>query len=142
MKLQPTDIITRKTDGTETLWLSQRLVMEVCGISEEYLKFIRNKYKSSVPSCYQNRETLPATGKAWRWAKINNAFYYDLAFIPNRKPAYYRSLFGDAEALRELWEKTISHNATTELELRFKRHLKANYRHFIEHYTDANEVQR
>ncbi|SDE82092.1 transposase, partial [Riemerella columbipharyngis] len=32
--------------------------------------------------------------------------------------------------------------ATTELELRFKRHLKANYRHFIEHYTDANEVQR
>ncbi|SDE73926.1 hypothetical protein SAMN05421544_1221, partial [Riemerella columbipharyngis] len=85
---------------------------------------------------------MPDSGKAWRWAKLNNGFYYCLNNIPNRAPKHYRSLFGDAEALRELWEKTISHNATTELELRFKRHLKANYRHFIEHYTEANEVQR
>ncbi|SDE73953.1 hypothetical protein [Riemerella columbipharyngis] len=46
MKLQPTDIIIRKTDGTETLWLSQRLVMEVCGVDEDYLRSkARNRYK-------------------------------------------------------------------------------------------------
>ena len=46
MNLQPTDIIIRKTDGTETLWLSQRLVMEVCGIEEDYLaETARKRYK-------------------------------------------------------------------------------------------------
>lgn len=142
MNLQPTDIIIRKTDGTETLWLSQRLVMEVCGKSEATLRKERTLYKSSVPACYHNRGVLPDSGKAWRWAKLGNGFYYCLNNIPDRAPKHYRSLFGDAEALRALWEKTTSHQATTELELRFKRHLKANYRHFIEHYTDANEVQR
>ena len=68
MNLQPTDIIIRKTDGTETLWLSQRLVMEVCGISESYFeKAVRDRYKKSVRSCdlAKSKEFLPDSGKAW-----------------------------------------------------------------------------
>ncbi|MGQ1945462.1 Mu transposase C-terminal domain-containing protein, partial [Ornithobacterium rhinotracheale] len=96
MQLQQGDILLRKNSEGDTLWLSERFVIDVCEVSQNYLKFIRNKYKKSVPSCYHNRETLPVTGKSWRWARVNNAFYYDLAFIPNRKPVCYRDKFGDA----------------------------------------------
>lgn len=145
MNLQPTDIIIRKTDGTETLWLSQRLVMEVCGISESYLRqAVRPRYESTVRKCdlTKSKEFLPDSGKAWRWAKTSNGFYYCLDNIPDRAPKHYRSLFGDAEALRELWKNTQNKKASNELQIRFERHLKANFRNFIEHYTDANEVQR
>ena len=103
MNLQPTDIIIRKTDGTETLWLSQRLVMEVCGIEENYLKRMRTPYKKSVRSCdlAKSKEFLPDSGKAWRWARTGNGFYYCLDNIPDRAPKHYRSMFGTVEELKE-----------------------------------------
>ena len=144
MNLQPTDIIIRKTDGTETLWLSQRLVMEVCGISEGLLQTNRDRYKKSVRACdlAKSKEFLPDSGKAWRWAKTSSGFYYCLDNIPDRAPKFYRSMFGDAETLRELWEQSRQNKFESELELRFKRHIKANFRNFLEFYTDADEVQR
>ena len=103
MNLQPTDIIIRKTDGTETLWLSQRLVMEVCGIDDEYLRLSKVRYKKSVRACdlAKSKEFLPDSGKAWRWAKINSGFYYCLDNIPDRAPKFYRSMFGAKESLKE-----------------------------------------
>ena len=103
MNLQPTDIIIRKTDGTETLWLSQRLVMEVCGIDDEYLRLSKVRYKKSVRSCdlAKSKEFLPDSGKAWRWARTGNGFYYCLDNIPDRAPKHYRSMFGTAEELKE-----------------------------------------
>ena len=103
MNLQPTDIIIRKTDGTETLWLSQRLVMEVCGIVEGYLRKKRTEYKKSVRACdlAKSKEFLPDSGKAWRWAKTSSGFYYCLDNIPDRAPKFYRSMFGTAEELKE-----------------------------------------
>lgn len=103
MNLQPTDIIIRKTDGTETLWLSQRLVMEVCGIDEEYTWIARNRYKKSVRACdlARSKEFLPDSGKAWRWAKTSSGFYYCLDNIPDRAPKFYRSMLGTKESLKE-----------------------------------------
>lgn len=103
MNLQPTDILIRKTDGTETLWLSQRLVMEVCGNSEATLRKERVVYKKSVRACdlAKSKEFLPDSGKAWRWAKTSNGFYYCLNNIPNRAPKHYRSMFGTEQELRE-----------------------------------------
>ena len=104
MNLQPTDIIIRKTDGTETLWLSQRLVMEVCGIEEDFLRSkARDRYKKSVRACdlAKSKEFLPDSGKAWRWAKTSSGFYYCLDNIPDRAPKFYRSMFGAKESLKE-----------------------------------------
>ena len=103
MNLQPTDIIIRKTDGTETLWLSQRLVMEVCGIDDEYLRLSKVRYKKSVRACdlAKSKEFLPDSGKAWRWAKTSSGFYYCLDNIPDRAPKFYRSMFGAKESLKE-----------------------------------------
>lgn len=118
--------------------------MEVCGIENLYIKTSRIRYKKSVRSCdlAKAKEFLPDSGKAWRWAKTQQGFYYCLDNIPNKAPKCYRSLFGDAQALRELWEQTKLRKSATELQTRFERHIKAHYRHFLEHYTDANEVQR
>lgn len=144
MNLQPTDILIRKTDSRETLWLSQRLIMEVCGVSEDVLHIGRFRYKKSVRSCdlAKSKEFMPDSGKAWRWAKTSNGFYYCLDNIPDRAPKYYRSMFGDADTLLQLWENTKKNKTSSDLEMRFKRHLKADFKNFIEHYTDANEVQR
>lgn len=145
MNLHPQDIIIRKTDGTETLWLSQRLIMETCGIEESFLRSkARDRYKKSVNKCYLTRakEFLPDSGKSWRWAKTNGGFYYCLNNIPDRAPKFYRSMFGDTETLKELYTKSLRSKTSSELEVRFKRYLKENFRHFIEHYTEADEVQR
>ncbi|MGV4506700.1 hypothetical protein ACQ1QD_11545, partial [Ornithobacterium rhinotracheale] len=80
MQLQQGDILLRKNSEGDTLWLSERLVMDVCNIKEDYFrKRVRPAYKKSVPASFQQRDTLPISGKSWRWAKINGAFYYDLA---------------------------------------------------------------
>lgn len=145
MNLQQGDILVRNYDGTQTVWLSQRLVMEVCGISDSYLRQkARGSYKKSVRACdlAKSKEFLPDSGKAWRWAKTSNGFYYCLDNIPNKAPKHYRELFGDKEALLELWERTQKSLVADDLETRFKRHLRMNARHFTEHYTDANELQR
>lgn len=104
MNLHPTDIIIRKTDGTETLWLSQRLVMEVCGVDENFFReTARKRYKKSVRACdlAKSKEFLPDSGKAWRWAKTSNGFYYCLDNIPDRAPKFYKSKFGTEKDLRE-----------------------------------------
>ena len=103
MNLQPTDIIIRKTDGMETLWLSQRLVMEVCGIDDKTFTVTRDRYKKSVRACdlAKSKEFLPDSGKAWRWAKTSSGFYYCLDNIPDRAPKFYRSMFGAKESLKE-----------------------------------------
>ena len=54
MNFKQGDIITRNTGDTPTVWLSQRLVMDVTGISEKQLRTkLRFNYKNSVQKCYQ-----------------------------------------------------------------------------------------
>lgn len=115
MNIQQGDILLRKTSEGEILWLSERLVMETCTISEKWLSVVRDRYKKSVKPCFQNSNILPDTGKGWRWARLNNKFYYAYNNIPNRKPTYYRSLFGTENSLKE---------ALKELESDFKLSLK------------------
>ncbi|MRM84539.1 DDE-type integrase/transposase/recombinase [Riemerella anatipestifer] len=130
MNLQPTDLLIRKTDGTETLWLSQRLVMEVCEVSDGYLKFIRNHYKKSVRSCdlAKAKEFMPDSGKAWRWAKTSQGFYYCLDNIPDRAPKYYRSKFGTAEELKAMMnamQETSLKTRNEDLKAMLKKQVKS-----------------
>jgi hypothetical protein len=143
MNFKQGDIIVRNPVSNPTVWLSQRFVMEVSGVSEDFLRTTaRKRYKQSVLKCYQHHDTLPDNGKSWRWAKIAGGFYYDLARIPNKKPNNYRELFGDAEALVQNYENSLKDKHISTLETMFKQHLKTNYRQYLEFYTEANEVQR
>lgn len=98
------DILTRSEQGSKTLWINQRLISETCNLSEEYLWKIRSLYKQSLPPSHQNFDILPDNGKAWRWAKMNGAFYYALNRIPNRAPKYYRDMLPTEDELFRLMD--------------------------------------
>ncbi len=143
MNFLHSDIIIRNSGDKQTVWLSQRLVIDVCGMSEDFLRTkARPRYKASVQACYHHHNILPDTGKGWRWAKMESGFYYDLSRIPNRAPQNYRELFGDATELVRNYEDYIKGKQSSNFETDFKRHLNNVYRSYLEFYTDANEIQR
>ena len=143
MNFRHGDIIIRNTGDKQTVWLSQRFVIEVCDISEDFLRTsARKRYKQSVQKCYHHHNILPDSGKGWRWAKMEAGFYYDLSRIPNKSPQNYRELFGDAAELVKNYEDFLNNTQTSDFETQFKRHLNRIYRTYLEFYKDANEVQR
>lgn len=101
MQLQQGDILVKKSKGQPVYWLSERLVIEVCGISYKWFTVVRNKYKNHLPKSRQNAEFLPDTGRSWRYAKTKHGFYYCYDNIPDRKPTYYKSKFGTENDIKE-----------------------------------------
>lgn len=105
MQLLPNDIIIRNYKDGETIWLSQRLILQVCQVTEEYLRTrARALFKKSIQKGYKYGDYLPNTGSAWRWGKVNGSFYYDFDCLPDRKPTYYRSKFGAKHELLQMYE--------------------------------------
>lgn len=142
MNFRPGDLIRRNAGDKQTVWVSQRLIMDVCEISDKMFTVLRARYKQSVQKCYQHHNILPDSGKGWRWAKMDAGFYYDLSRIPNRAPAFYREHFGDAAELIRNYEESLNNAQTSDFENMFKRHLKNVSRTYLEFYNDANEIQR
>ena len=102
----PNDILIRATSDGQTVWVSQRMVCEVCGVSEEHLRTVcRERYKSSLPPSWQKVADQSEfflgkkEGKAWRWGRKGGQYYYDYDHIPNRKPTCYRDLLPSKEEL-------------------------------------------
>lgn len=110
MTLLNNDIIIRKYKDEESLWISQRFLMQVCQISEEYTWRIRNMFKNSISTGYKYGDFLPHTGKSWRWAKVKGQFYYNYDNIPDRKPTYYKSKLGTKQELLQEYEVLLSAN--------------------------------
>ena len=132
----------RKKGGAETVWLSLRLVMETCELSDEYACKTRSVYKSSVLPCHRHHNTLPDTGKSWRWARLNGSIYYDLARIPSRQPTSYRDRFGDAETLIKHYQAAVAAEAHRAFDKELKEFVKMRYQHYLKEYPDCTPVQR
>ncbi|MFL0102582.1 hypothetical protein [Tenacibaculum maritimum] len=122
MQLQQGDIIVKKSKGEDIFWLSERIIIEVCSITEDYLRKAKSVYKKEVPARFQSNEFLPDTGKSWRWAKTRNGFYYCYDNIPDRKPVYYKSKFGTSETIKEAL-KQLKNTSKTALNEVIKRQL-------------------
>ncbi|PTT19502.1 transposase [Chryseobacterium sp. HMWF028] len=144
MNLQTTDIITRQSGGSESIWLSERLITDVCNLDETYLKVARVRYKKTVRACdlAKAKDFMPDSGKSWRWGKQSGQFYYCLANIPNKAPKNYRNIFGDAEALLDSYKLACQSKEDTSLEERFKKHLKFASQQYSEFYNNVSIVQR
>ncbi len=144
MNFQLTDILIKQNNGCDTLWLSQRLIMEVCDLEEAYLKVARNRYKATVRACdlAKSKDFMPDSGKSWRYGKHSGQFYYSLANIPNKAPKMYRSLFGDDVTLLDAYKKACKSKEDTNLAERFKKHLKAVSKLYSPYYNDVNDIQR
>ncbi len=110
----PNDILIRDTSNGQTVWVSQRLVVEMCGIKEENLrKTARVRYKRSLPPSWlkitgQEEFFLGATGESWRWGRKGGQYYYDIDTIPDRKPVCYRSMLPTkGELIRQVDENRL-----------------------------------
>lgn len=105
------DILIRKTGDCETIWLSQRLIVECCGISEAYLRTkTRPQYKQSLPTSWSHLAErsdffFGDSGKSWRWGRKAGQFYYDYDRIPDRAPVRYRSMLPTKEELIAIVEQ-------------------------------------
>lgn len=113
MNIQQNDIIVRTFQNTPTLWVSERLICKELGgnLSDYLWKIGRTNFKKSVSPCHQSKDILPATGKSWRYARINGQFYYDYDFIPDRKDTQFRSRLGDKDALLHAVDMAVAGEA-------------------------------
>ncbi len=142
MNFKKGDIVIKNTSQGETVWLSQRYVSEITNILNEVFRSpIRRDYKKTVQPCHRHHNVLPDTGKGWRWAKINGQFYYDLARIPDRKPKYYRSLFGDAQELVNQYQEATKNQSKNLFELEFKNYIQAKYTEYLPCYFQNTAIQ-
>ncbi|MDC9722403.1 MAG: transposase [Urechidicola sp.] len=142
MNFRINDILIRKSKDTQTVWVNQRLLMDVVQLSDGYMRRIRSGYKKSVQPCHQHHSILPTTGKSWRYAKINNQVYYDLKHLPNRKPHFIRDLFGDLDTLLINYNNSVNNQHQNSLELHFKYHQKKTYKDYLNFYSDCTSIQQ
>jgi hypothetical protein len=117
MQLLPNDIYIRNYKDGETVWISQRLIMEVCQVTDEYLRKTRTIFKKSIQKGYKYGDFLPNTGTSWRWGKVNGTFYYDFDNLPDRKPTHYRSRFGTKHELLQMYEALQSAKINNKIDL-------------------------
>lgn len=138
MKFQQDDILTKNN----TIWISQRAVENTCILTDNYFRKVRSKYRNSIQPCYRHHNVLPDTGKGWRWAKIKNKFYYALDNIPNRKPTYYRDLFGDKQELVQQYKDYISNQNTSLVEPHFLHYKKEISKIYKQAYLNCTKIQQ
>lgn len=144
MQLLPSDITTRADrNGQQTVWVSERLLVSLCdGLTEDYLwKKGRPAYAKTVPSNRRKQKVMPDTGAAWRFAKIDGAWYYDLDRIPDRAPTRYRSQLPDKDTLLEMHQESLAGSRQNGLETVIKRALKAEWRGFLPAYVGLTQQQ-
>ncbi|MCD8270919.1 MAG: hypothetical protein LUD46_22525 [Parabacteroides sp.] len=112
MNIGQDDIIVRTFQNAPTVWVSERFICNTLGRGmNEYLRTKgRLNYKASVSPCHRTKDILPATGKSWRYARIDGRFYYDYDYIPDRKDTQYRSRLGDKDILLHLADMAKAEN--------------------------------
>lgn len=135
--MHPTDIYIRN----KTVWLAQSYLLKVCdGLTAEYMTKVRSQYKASVPASYHNRDVMWDSGKSWRWAYINDTFYYAYDNIPDKAPAKYKS---QLPTHQELLNKTaIAIPAAQSFEAHFKEYLNNHYSGYLRSYNDCTRTQQ
>lgn len=143
MIYHPTDILIRKERIGKSLWLSQSLLFRVCsGLSDNYMRKVRHKYLTSVSPSYHDRDILPDSGKAWRFAHIDSQWYYAYNNIPDKAPQCYRSLFPSQNELIEQYNCALTTSATSDLEAFVTAHINDHASQYLTYYNDCTEAQQ
>ena len=126
LQIQNNDILIKKSNGNNIPWLSERLLMDVCNVTQGYLWKVRSKYKKTVQPKYKTNEFLPDTGKSWRFAKTTLGFYYCFENIPDRQPTFYKSKIGTKNFLMSLLNGFKSNTKT-----KINQQLKEDFQQII-----------
>lgn len=129
-------VIIKKYGEKRTIWLSEAMVVEHCGVDSDYLRVVRVFYKNNVSERYRGLDVLPQTGKAWRWAKIDGRFYYDYENIPNREPKMCKDKLPSEDALLRMGNMMVSDAEAVDLAIEKLKRLigQVDTREAMAHY--------
>lgn len=142
MDIQPQDIFIQKERNNRTLWVSHDMLLRVCtGLSDGYLRKERTKYKKSIAPSFHDRNILPDSGKAWRFAKIEGSFFYCYNNIPDKAPSKYKSQLPAQDDMINAAQSAPA-SQETELEAHFKTYLKEHYKEYLHCYGDCTKTQQ
>lgn len=131
--------IVKKCKGVKTYWVSESFILAKCStLTEGYMRLSRHRYAKSVPPDL-HADIIPDNGQAWRFAKINNEWYYDLDHIPNSEPNYYRSQLPTKE---ELIKPDHNHETKqiTSLYKKVKAAVESGYKSFMSDYAGHSQL--
>jgi len=135
MFISTNDILLRSYKGEKTLWLSERLVMDVCGLSDNHLRKNRSKFRKSIKK-YHYGDFLPETGKNWRFGRANDTFYYEYDSLPDRRDTSYRSKFGTRDEILGAYERKLEEFRKSEGEK-----LERNILNYVEGLEDNTDIE-
>ncbi len=139
MQLLTQDIIIRN----KTTWLSHAMLLRTCnGLTDNYLASVRSLYKATVAPSFHDREILPDTGKSWRWATINNTFYYAYNNIPDKNPAKYRSHLPTLQELTTAATDVMVSLSNHDFEAYLKQYLYSHYTSYLHCYNECSPTQQ
>lgn len=147
MVIRSSDIISRKADNEmPAIWISEQYLMHLLGehgLSEQYLRCkARPQYKQSVLPCHRSKTFLPATGKAWRWAKMNGTFYYDVDSIPDKAPQHYSTYIPARKALQQIRAGLKDEQKALPIDEHIEPYLNEYYKEFLPNYGDCTHTQQ
>jgi hypothetical protein len=126
----------RERDGRMTTWVSERLLIEELGISEKYLwKEARPSFVASVSKAKRSKDILPITGKSWRYAKLNGAFYYDYDFLPTGR----RTALPGKDELVQMATAKCNEDYHNHLKREVEAILKNGYTQYLHLYRGYND---
>ncbi len=124
-------------------WLSQAYLLTTCnGLSDAYMRDKRYDYKKNVAPSFHTRDILPDTGKAWRWAYINDTYYYAYDNVPDKAPANYKSQLPTAKELLEAGNSPSKEVGEAAFETHFKSYLNTHYTTYLPAYNDCSIQQQ
>lgn len=132
--------IVKKLRGVKTYWVSEEYLLSKCTeLSEDYLRTkARYRYAKTVPVT-QHADIMPDSGQSWRFAKINNTWYYDYDRIPDTEPSYYRSQLPAKEEMFKP-EHNYESQAITSLYKKIKTAVESGYKGFMSDYAGHSQL--
>lgn len=138
MRINTNDIIARREkNGRQVIWLSESFVMSNLDVTENYLwKKARPLYVKTVHGRHREAKILPDTGASWRWARMNNTYYYDL----DRLPAARRAMLPSVEDMLAAQGNAIASVRQRDLEGFLHTALEQGYRAYLHMYRGFSDT--
>ncbi len=135
------DIMYRRAENE--LWIKVFFLLQLLPqLSYDYLlKKAFPAYRKSVQPCFRNKTYLPATGKAWRCAKINGKLYVEYSSIPDKAPSHYLSQLPTRKALIDLKNNATQQQTINPLQECIKGFIN-DYQTNLPFYGDCTKQQQ
>jgi hypothetical protein len=123
------EVILRRSNGTQSVWLKQEYLLKALStLTEDYLRIrCRPNYKKNK--------------QCWKFEKINGAFFYEYASIPNKAPTFYKSQLPTVYELTDAANDTTQDAPSVSMADVFNDYINNHFTTYLNLYTDCTFQQ-